>query len=42
MCGLIVDEVHEVRTLDEVELDQVPEHASQAGFVDGIAKAAIS
>ena len=39
VCGLIVDEVHEVRTLDEVELDQVPEHASQAGFVDGIAKA---
>ena len=39
VCGLIVDEVHEVRTLDEVELDEVPEHASQAGFVDGIAKA---
>ena len=39
VCGLIVDEVHEVRTLDEAELDQVPEHASQAGFVDGIAKA---
>ncbi len=39
VCGLIVDEVHEVRTVDEVELDQVPEHASHAGFVDGIAKA---
>jgi len=38
VCGLIVDEVHEVRTLDTAELDEVPEHASQAGFVDGIAK----
>jgi purine-binding chemotaxis protein CheW len=39
ICGLIVDEVHEVRTLDSAELDHVPDHASQAGFVDGIAKA---
>jgi purine-binding chemotaxis protein CheW len=38
VCGLIVDEVHEVRTLDTSELDEVPEHASHAGFVDGIAK----
>jgi purine-binding chemotaxis protein CheW len=38
VCGLVVDAVHEVRTLQASELDDVPEYASQAGFVDGIAK----
>jgi purine-binding chemotaxis protein CheW len=38
ICGLVVDTVHEVRTLQASELDDVPGHAAQAGFVDGIAK----
>jgi purine-binding chemotaxis protein CheW len=38
VCGLVVDEVHEVRTLAAAELDSVPAHASEAGFIEGIAK----
>ncbi len=38
VCGLVVDAVHEVRTLQASELDDVPEYAARAAFVDGIAK----
>lgn len=38
IAGIIVDEVAEVRTLDESSLDVVPEFTAHAAYVDGVAK----